>query len=669
MTPENALVELGRICGIYPNFINLEGETCPTNPETLRALIRANGLAIGTDHELFETLGDLRTETAQRALPLDIVVPCDEIATIDCAHPTQWHIVLEGSETVFVEGKCEGQIHLPAFPAGVHDLHVRWGKTSQQSNVIAAPARAPSLHDVAGRTRTWGIVAPLYGLRSDSNRGLGNFEDLARLGEMLGARGVGFLGINPVHALGWSDEATISPYSPTHRGFLNTNHISIDQIPHVSASAASKGDTSGLIDYDVFGRQHRAALRAAFVEFKSMASKATIADLHDFTQTGGSALNDFALFESLTEKMGSDWQNWPEHLRSPAKARTSNPTVDIEFHIWLQWLATRQLAEAQRRSKTSGMALGLYLDLAVGARLDGAEAWGAGDTLATGVSLGAPPDQLSPAGQNWQLAAYAPRKLAAQKYQPLRQVLRQAMRNCGVLRIDHALGLNRSYWIPENGAPGGYIRQPFQSLMAIIAIEAQRAETVIVGEDLGLVPDGFRDTMTSKGLYSYTVVQYEKTDSGTFRKARDLRTQSLACFGTHDTPTVKGFWEADDIGWWHRLGWIDATGKAEAEEQRGAEKAALMGVKVSELHSFDSSDLADRVHGDLAHGPTALVAVQLDDVIGVKEAQNLPGTIDEHPNWRRKLPVSVSELAQNRNLLDIVDVMAQAGRSTPEKDT
>ncbi|MDW3225479.1 MAG: 4-alpha-glucanotransferase [Paracoccaceae bacterium] len=643
--------------------------TRPTNPETLRALIRANGLAIDTDREMRETLGALRVDAAQRVVPHDIVVSCDQTATVDCSGPTEWHLVLEGSEKPFADGRSDMHIQLPAMPAGVHDLQVWSGQTVQHSNVIAAPSRAPSLLDVAGYDRTWGIVAPLYGLRSERSRGLGDFEDLARLGETLGSLGAGFLGINPVHALGWADEETISPYSPTHRGFLNTNHISLDQIPDVSLAGTIQASSGKLIEYDVFGRQHRLALRAAFAQFKSEASEASKRALHEFSGAGGQSLADFALFETLSETMGSGWQDWPERFCTPGAARRNTPDLDPEFHVWLQWLATQQLADAQRRSQENGMGLGLYLDLAVGSRLDSAEAWGAGDTLAAGVSLGAPPDQLSPAGQNWQLAAYAPRKLTAQKYQPLRQVLRQAMQHCGVLRIDHALGLNRSYWIPENGVPGGYIRQPFQSLMAIIAIEAQRAKTVIVGEDLGLVPDGFRDTMASKGLYGYTVVQYEKTKKGKFRKADELRPQSLACFGTHDTPTIKGFWEGDDIAWWHRLGWIDAASQTTAKHQRQNEKAALMGVPENELHSYTSRDLANRVHDDLAQGPTALVAVQLDDVIGVQDAQNLPGTIDEHPNWRRIMPVSVDEIAQDRNLQDTANSMAQAGRSMPKKET
>lgn len=668
MTADQALAAVAALCGIFPEFRDLEDVLRPTNPETQRALIRANGLNIDSENDLRDTLAALRADEAGRVLPHDVLVTSEQPTTIKCAQSLVWQITLEDAGDVFAEGKSDGGLHLPALPSGVHALRIECGLEVQRATLIAAPTRTPSLREVSGCERTWGVVAALYGLQSERNNGLGDFEDLAHLGEILGAQGAGFLGINPVHALGWADAATISPYSPTHRGFVNTNHIALDRIPDVPALGSLQQARNEFIDYATFGAHHRAALRAAFEAFKSAASPETQRDLHEFTRAGGEALRDFALFETLSETLGSDWRVWPNQFRTPASARLSADTIETGFHIWLQWVATRQLCDAQFRCKNRGMSLGLYLDLAVGSRLDGAEAWGAADSLAHGVSLGAPPDQLSPAGQNWQLAAYAPRKLMAESYRPLRQILRQAMQNCGVLRIDHALGMNRSYWIPENGAPGGYIRQPFQSLMAIISIEAQRAGTVIVGEDLGLVPDGFRETMASKGLYGYTVVQYEKNDDGKFRKASDLRPQSLACFGTHDTPTLTGFWEGDDIAWWRNLGWIDETEEGKIMHRRQREKADLMGTTIAGTKNLDAADLAGRVHRDLATGATALVAVQLDDVIGVRDAQNLPGTIDEHPNWRRKTPYTLADIAQHRGLRDTAEVMKQAGRSTRQSD-
>lgn len=663
MTVDRSLAALATLCGVFDQFLDLQGVMRPTSPDTQRALLRANGLDVGSEAAVRDTLAALQAEQKERVAAPEVVMTCDTPNVLRCEGEVDWQVVSEEEGATLAQGRAEGQITLPPLPAGVHHLHLRSGKRRHTTTVLSAPARTPSLQERANQDRCWGVVAPLYGLQSDRNAGLGDFEDLAQLAEGVGAEGAGFLGINPVHALGWAAADTISPYSPSHRGFLNTAHIALDRLPgHPDVGSPVRAD-GVLIDYAAHSQAHRAALRAAFDQFQRTASAAKREALAGFTNDGGAALSDFAMFEDLSTHLGQDWRHWPEEMRRPEAARAGGPTSDASFHIWLQWVADHQLQDAQRRAQQGGMALGLYLDLAVGARLDGAEAWAAADTLAQGVSLGAPPDHLSPAGQNWQLAAYAPRKLAARAYQPLRQVLRQVLRHCGVLRIDHALGLNRSYWIPEDGSPGGYIRQPFQSLMALIAIEAQRAGAVIVGEDLGLVPDGFRDTMAAKGFYGYTVLQYEKTDAGRFRKAQALRPQSLACFGTHDTPTIRGFWTGRDIDWWHRLDWIDDAGKGKAQKQREAEKADLLGVPDAQVTQREARDLRDKVHLDLAGGPAALVAVQLDDVLDVEEAQNLPGTIDTHPNWRRKIPVDVQAIATQDVMKKTAQIMADAGRS------
>jgi 4-alpha-glucanotransferase len=259
------------------------------------------------------------------------------------------------------------------------------------------------------------------------------------------------------------------------------------------------------------------------------------------------------------------------------------------------------------------------------------------------VSIGAPPDHLSPEGQNWNLAAFAPRKLRAQNYAPFRQILRSTMRNAGILRIDHVLGLNRSFWIPDDGNPGGYVRQPFAALIALIKIEAERAGTVVVGEDLGLVPDGFRAAMRRDGFLGYSVLQYEKDEHANFRDPSECDRQVLACFGTHDTPTLRGFAEGRDIDWWSRLGWIDDDKVLTTRAQRQNDVGVLAKLAVSDAGAPDR--LAGSVYSALARSPAALVSVQLDDVLGQVEAQNLPGTVDQHPNWRRKydLPIHAIE--------------------------
>lgn len=661
MTADETLSALCDLVGVFPEFVDLDGVTRPILPETQRALLRADGLQVDTDREVAETLAGLRAEAGAAWLPQDIVVTCDQPTELRPAGAPDWHVLAEDGGAVLAEGHAQGGlITLPPLPSGVHLLRLSQGGQTQRICLISAPCATPGLMEMGAGEKTWGVVAALYGLHSERNSGPGDFADLAGLARGLGARGAHFLGINPVHALGWADEGTISPYSPTHRGFLNTTHIAAQDLAG-AALRPHDGVPGDLIDYPGHRVWQRAALRSAWQHFCDHATDDQRRAFAAFCREGGKALQDFALFETLSETHGADWRHWPADLQTSAGAEDRGGAPDTWFHLWLQWIADAQLGAAQSDARASGMALGLYLDLAVGARRGGAEAWSGQDAVAAGVSVGAPPDQLSPAGQNWQLAGFAPRKLRAARYAPLRQVLAQSMRHAGLLRIDHVLGMNRSFWIPDDGSPGGYIRQPFAPLLAIVAIEAQRAGTAVVGEDLGLVPPGFREEMAGRGLYGYTVLQYEKTDRHCFRDPADLRPQSLACFGTHDTPTLQGYCSGHDIDWWEKLGWIGPENVAGARADRELENAALPGE--------GDASRRDAVHSALAEGATAMVAVQLDDVLDVREAQNLPGTTHEHPNWQRRYPLPVEEIAADARLAGTAAIMARAGRSAAHKDT
>ncbi|WP_300034957.1 4-alpha-glucanotransferase [uncultured Roseobacter sp.] len=661
MTADDRLSALAAKAGIFPRFRDLEQQVRPTSPDTYRALLRACGIAAGTPAEVSESLQALEAEEKSALLGRDEYATTGEATVLTARQEVAWHVCADTTGEVLAAGRSEGcRISLPPLVSGVHTLHLDAGGEKQSFSLIVSPRQTPSLSDLGAGQETWGIVAALYGLHSEENAGPGDYSDLAELARTAGRSGAGFLGINPVHALGWSDNSTISPYSPSHRGFLHTGHIAVPG-RHRSCSPGP------LIDYATHRPLHDASLAAAFDLFGTSRTTAEERSFDAFCRNGGKPLLDFARFETLSETHGADWRVWPDHLRIPQASAPGAPDDRIRFHLWLQWMADAQLRAAQSAGLSAGMPVGLYLDLAVGARLGGAEAWGAQASQAQGVSIGAPPDHLSPAGQNWQLTGYAPVKLRAQQYAPFRQVLAQSMRHCGLLRIDHALGMNRSYWIPDDGTPGGYIRQPFRSLMAVIAIEAERAGTAIVGEDLGLVPTGFRNEMAARGLYGYTVLQYEKTRNGRFRRPSRLRSRSLACFGTHDTPTLQGYRAGDDIRWWEKLGWISGDEVAKAKTARKKDLATLPGGGGGTAAQGDS--FRDGVHRALSRSAAALVAVQLDDVLNVTDAQNLPGTISEHPNWQRRYPARVEELAGNPGLKRTAQIMARAGRSAGHKDS
>ncbi len=309
--------------------------------------------------------------------------------------------------------------------------------------------------------------------------------------------------------------------------------------------------------------------------------------------------------------------------------------------------------------------MGLYLDLAVGARRGGAESWCENDSVAHGVSLGAPPDQLGPDGQNWGLMGYAPRKLADNKYKPLRRIYRSAMKHAGVLRIDHVLGLNRSFWIPDDGSPGAYVSQPLDVFLALLSIEAAASNTAVIGEDLGLVPDGFREAVQNHGIYGYSVLQYEKWPEGRFKNPSELRQFSLASFSTHDTPTLKGYLSGCDIKWRDRLRGDGEGVSHSAYEDRRNEVKALATLDPDASHHEDVSfeHMFEAIHGSLAASGVSMISVQLDDILGLEEAQNLPGTIDQHPNWRRKCPCNLAELSSNPDFERMSELMEKNDRN------
>lgn len=655
MTADATLAELAESVGIFPRFKDMQGIVRPTSVDTTRALLRAQGFEVGTARDVKLSLEALKAQSAQNIVSQDVIVEAGQSTSLEVNGQVSWHVSEDRTECTLAEGSGDGVITLPALPFGIHRLQVRTKDKQQAANLLVAPPRAPCLRDAAGQDHLWGCMAALYGLSTDAPKSLGDFDDLAHLATALGAQGAGFVGINPVHALGYAAQDTISPYSPTHRGFLNSDHIALAQVRPTP--------TTDLIDYAAHRHAHRAALAQAFDLFQKDADGAERKAFDLFRDREGAGLADFARFEALSEHYGADCRTWPADAHDGRGVDV--PEDRARFHQWMQWRAHIGLSDAQSQAKASGMALGLYLDLAVGARAGGAESWGRDAATAQGVTLGAPPDHLSPAGQDWQLAALAPRKLQETGYAALRQVLRASMRHCGLLRVDHALGLNRSYWIPDDGSPGGYISQNFEAQMAVIRIEAARHGTVVVGEDLGLVPQGFRDTMASRGFYGYSVLQYEKDAHGAFLPAAQLRRQSLACFATHDTPTLAGFWEGRDIAWWEKLGWITPRDAARSMNLRMSEKRDLAGVPApAPVPSAATSGVRDQIHAALAGSPAALVAVQLDDILLLKEAQNLPGTIDEHPNWRRRTPLPIAQIAKHPDLKKTATIMAGAGRAS-----
>jgi 4-alpha-glucanotransferase len=524
-----------------------------------------------------------------------------------------------------------------------------------------------------GVVRGWGVTCQAYGLRSRRNAGIGDFEDVAVLAERLAAEGADFLSLSPLHALFPEDPGRYSPYAPSSRRWLNELLIAVDAacrdlgLPVIEVEGAEALRAAELIDYPAVAAAKGAALDHLWQAFRArhLEGEGTGQGraFRAWQAEQGQPLERFCRFQVLAGIVARErgravpFQDWPAPWRRPdhpeIEALAARERDAVDTRAFLQWLADRQLAAAKARARAAGMRIGLYADLATGVVPDGGEAWADPEALVQGVTMGAPPDPLGPFGQNWNVVAPSPLVLARTDSAPLRATLRAVMRHAGALRIDHALGLMRLFLIPPGGtaADGAYVRYPYARLLRAVAEEARAAGCVVIGEDLGTVPDGFRGPMLEAGLLGYRVAWFERDWHGDQRYLPPDRfpAQAMATVSTHDLPTVRGFFAAHDIFWRERLGLYPDSARAEADRRQRAHEAGLLldRLRAEGLLGGDTGEeaLSLALHRYLARSASELAAVQLDDLAGELEQPNLPGTIAEHPNWRRRCPLAVDEVA------------------------
>ena len=523
----------------------------------------------------------------------------------------------------------------------------------------------------------WGVTCALYGLRSKRNWGMGDFEDLAVLCEIMAAKGADFIGINPVHALFPSAPHLYAPYSPSSREFLNVMFIAPDKIPDLPKGY--KVDFSGFqsaepVDYAAVYSLKMKAFKAAYENFAAL----PIIDKRrkSFTaylKKAGDTLRHHALFEAIFETLPQSkqtykgWKNFPKKYQNPTSKACQGFATKIEnritFYSYLQWIAETQLIDAQARAKNAGMSIGLYIDFAVGVVPGSADAWKNPDAFAQGISLGAPGDMANPDGQKWNLVPFNPHKLMKNNFEPYRSVLRQSMKFGGAVRIDHILGHVRSFWIPQDKTMGGYVRYPFAGLLQMIAEESQTHKCVIFGEDLGTVPDGFRNQMTDYDLMGCNVALIERDSHGDIIAAEHLRDFSMTSFSNHDFPTLTGFWEGEDFRWREDLGIGDNPEALAWEKSRRENDKSKFLDMINWPHrdnvKMDASLMA-ALQAYLAKSPALAFAVQLDDLLLEPMQANVPGTTDEQPNWRRRARLSLEEIATDKDISHILEAVNTA---------
>jgi 4-alpha-glucanotransferase len=567
------------------------------------------------------------------------------------------------------------------LPPGYHELRVKISGRADRCLVILAPQCYEPPAILQGR-RLWGVAVQLYGLRSRDNWGIGDFGDLKLLIRWLAAHGAAFVGLNPLHALASADPEAASPYSASSRHFLNVLYISLPAVAEFEECAAARervGDAAFAdrltrlralphVDYRAVAELKFEILDLLYRHFRERhlaVGSARGGEFRAYAAAGGAALLMHARFEALdrhfreTLNTPSGWLSWPEEFHevngAAATRFAEQQSGMIEFHVYLQWLAHEQLASAQALTRDLNMPIGLYGDYAVGANPSGSEIWADRSSYCLGAEIGAPPDPLALKGQGWGIAPQDPWTLELTRLQSFVQLIRHNMRCFGALRLDHVMALFRLWWIPAGCAPaaGAYVHYPMNQLMGVLALESRRSSCLVVGEDLGVVPDEIRRAMPEFNLYHYKVLLFEKID-GRFRRPDEFTAQALATSTTHDLPTLRSFWEGKDIELRHRLNLypspeIHAEVLREREHDRAALLDALRAEGLAPPHPSTpqepfSADLAQAAHVYLARSRSMLAALQLEDLLGMVEPVNVPGTHRDYLNWSRKLTTDIEDM-------------------------
>jgi len=582
--------------------------------------------------------------------------PCQTELSPATALPVGWKITA-GPKVI-----AEGEAHQPviSWPVDLVEGSYRLRLTDASSVAEQVPLIVAPPQSYRGDfDRGWLIAVQLYGVRSARNWGIGDFTDLAALLELAALLGADGIGLNPLHALFDDRPEDCSPYSPNSRLFFNPLYIDVEKIPEFRPNdlagclpAAARLREGDVIDYKGVAELKWRALRASFESFRMRPAAGRKEDFDSFRTERAPLLTRFACFEALRHKFNMPWWEWPQAWRQPddsgcADLRRGADAGEIEFVEFVQWTADRQLRSCRDLARRLGMKVGLYLDVAVGVQSDGFDAWNEQTAISRHLAVGAPPDPLNLAGQNWGLAGFNAGGLELQSFEPYRQMLQASMRYAGAIRLDHVLGLKRLYLVPHGFSPrdGAYVQMPFAALLATTALESAAHACVVIGEDLGTVPEGFRDTMASWGIWSYLVMMFERDGRGAFRAADDYLANALVTFNTHDLSTYAGWRSFSDLKMKRSLG-IDP---GESDDARW--HALTMLDDVLRSHSVARHDIY-AIAAFLAKTKSRLLAISLEDLLGVVDQPNIPGTVNEHPNWRQRLPVALGDIA------GVIDVAA-----------
>ncbi len=725
-----ALARLAALAGVMPSYRDAWGNERTVPDSTQRALLAAMGLPADEPEQVEARIREIEEAPYRRALEpvrvakrtrgarirIPIALPARRAAA-----PIEWRLEtesgaardgrLEFTELPLIDRRAvDGEtVERRAFTVpfslglGYHRfrLFLREAAPGEGATLplIVVPPRCHLPRRAGEHAPMWGMALQLYGLRSARDWGIGDFTDLAsmvRRGARLGASAIG---LNPLHALFPGNPLHISPYSPSHRQFLATFYIDVEAVPDLAEcdeaqsliqhpefrASLDESRAAPLVDYQRVSAAKRPLLELLYRSFRQnhlgaaegAAPSERGAAFRRFQRLKGRSLEQLAAFQAISEHLGQDgaWPQWPAAYRDPGSPEVAEFAAShrhrVEFFQYLQWQADLQLAAASRAATDSGMTVGLYHDLALAPDANGAEAWAHQSLLAQGVRLGAPPDEWNQRGQDWGLPPYNPLALRGVAYRPFTAVIRANMNHAGALRMDHVMGLERMYWIPQGAGPrdGGYVRYPVDDLIGVLALESRRQRCLVIGEDLGTLPESFQARMRASAMLSYRLLYFGQDEAGAFLAPRRYPAPAAVAVGTHDLATLAGFWRGRDLEVRSELGlYPSQAARSAAFERRARERRELIrALKREGLLSPGfpqdagelSFDLVMAVYRFLARTPARLLLLSPEDVFGEENQINMPGTVSEHPNWRRRMLLELERLERDPRMVAIAAAIGE----------
>ncbi|MEA5644203.1 MAG: 4-alpha-glucanotransferase [Cutibacterium granulosum] len=679
-----ALGELADRFGISTQFYDWKGRHTQVGEQTVIAILAEFGVDASTPERARAAAQRVRDDHWRRIVQPCVVLRAGQEGRVDvhvpAGAPVRLRIVGEDGNDHLpwqvdnwnpdrpIDGRMIGEatFGIPGnLPLGYHELIVTIGThdadgsaadggihTTATSTIIVTPNRV-GLPRRMGASRVWGYAAQLYSVRSHHSWGLGDLTDLADLCTWSASQGAGYLLTNPLHAAEVTGRMEPSPYLPSSRLFVNPIYIRPELIAEYHdldqydaslieslRTTTLDDDPQALLDRDRTWQAKSQALE--LIHRVDMSASRRMA-FTAFRVARGRRLEDFATWCLLSELHGSDWHDWPAELHDPhgaAVARVRREHADrIDFHMWLQWIADQQLSTAQSSGTDAGMPVGLICDLAVGVNGSGADAWMLNGLFAREMNVGAPPDPFNQAGQDWGQPPMRPDVLEQMAYAPLREMVSNALRHAGGVRIDHIMGLFRLWWVPRGLGPrhGAYVRYNHEAMVGVVALEAYRAGALVIGEDLGTVEPWVRDHLASRGILGTSIMWFETGPDGRPKQPQQWREHAMSSVTSHDLPPTSSYLRGDHVELRDRLGLLTESVDEERENARRERETWLASLRqqgVLEADEDDPEQVTLAMHTLLTRTPSKVINATLTDAVGDPRTQNLPGTEDEYPNWR-----------------------------------